>query len=329
MSGFINELKTVKNKKAKVYSVAIRKRNGDSFWELKNPRFEICRKLNCHRYWAADPFLFERQGTTYLFYEWFDLIRKRGYLAYSVIDDQGQAGKAHIIIKGKTHFSFPCIFELNGEICILPETSEKNNLELYVATDFPNQWEKKIVLKERFLCCDSVVFHHQGKCYIVSSALFQPPKEGTLQSCYVNNILFSLEGIKLKAVDETCGIGDYGIRNAGKILQSNQKMIRVGQLCSDHQYGKGIVFWNVKNLHPYEEIFERQVSVEDIAQYDVFKTLPKLIGFHTYNRTEQYEVIDISYEKHINCFVSLAEIFSRYCRSLGGKVKKRFYAEQD
>lgn len=328
MNGIFKELKALGRKKTKVYSVAIRKRNQDFFWDMDNPGFEICTNLIRPRYWAADPFLFEHLGTTYLFYEWFDLVTKKGSLAYSVIDNEGCAGKAHVIIKAKTHFSFPFVFELNGEICILPETSAKTNLELYVATDFPDKWEKRIVLRENFLCCDSIVFSKDDHCYILSSALFQPPKEGTLQSCYVKNILFSLKDNQLHLIEDECGIGDYGIRNAGRMIYRDQEMFRVGQICSDHQYGKGIALWKVNSIHPYEEVFDRQLRVEDLSKNKAFSSLPELIGFHTYNQTGQYEVIDISYDKPVHRLTGLAELLYRYSSSFGGKVKKFFDAKQ-
>ena len=54
------------------------------FWETNDYLFEEC-KIECNgRYWLADPFLFERNGITYIFFEALDLITKVGKIGYSI-----------------------------------------------------------------------------------------------------------------------------------------------------------------------------------------------------------------------------------------------------
>ena len=63
--------------KEKMYSVGIRRRINalDHFWQHDDYEFIECKIDTCGgRYWFADPFLFERDGITYLFFEAFDLV---------------------------------------------------------------------------------------------------------------------------------------------------------------------------------------------------------------------------------------------------------------
>ena len=112
--------------KEKMYSVGIRRRINalDHFWQHDDYEFIECKIDTCGgRYWFADPFLFERDGITYLFFEAFDLVECKGKEAYSILCEDGTWSSLKVIIDEKYHLSFPNIFEYGGKMYIMPEMS--------------------------------------------------------------------------------------------------------------------------------------------------------------------------------------------------------------
>ena len=90
-------------RKEKIYSIAYRKRDHqeDFFWLHDDYVFKEAQIDNDGRYWFADPFLYERNGRTYIFYEAFDLIERKGKIGYSIIAEDGSFSKPRIIINEK------------------------------------------------------------------------------------------------------------------------------------------------------------------------------------------------------------------------------------
>lgn len=108
-----------------MYSLAIRKRLNevDHFWEHDDYTFAEVSIDDCGKYWFADPFVYEKDGVTYLFYEAFDLVQQKGLIGYSVFNQlTGEGSAPTIIIDEPFHLSFPNIFEYAGDIYIMPES---------------------------------------------------------------------------------------------------------------------------------------------------------------------------------------------------------------
>ena len=119
--------------KSKVYKVALRKRKDsqDFFYKLKDYKFAVLDFNVSNRYWMADPFLYERDGITYLFYEMYDYFRGRGVLAYSIINDDFSVSKPKIIINEKFHLSFPNIYEKRTLLLIILFSVSYLQIKLY------------------------------------------------------------------------------------------------------------------------------------------------------------------------------------------------------
>ena len=100
--------------KEKMYSVGIRRRINalDHFWQHDDYEFIECKIDTCGgRYWFADPFLFERDGITYLFFEAFDLVECKGKEAYSILCEDGTWSS----LKRNIIFHFPIYLSMVGK----------------------------------------------------------------------------------------------------------------------------------------------------------------------------------------------------------------------
>lgn len=263
--------------KSKIYAeswnVAWRKcSNGNSILNDKKTPFTIIK--NSVRYWAADPFLFEHNGEMYIFAELYDYFKRRGVIGFYQLN--GKKGKWISVISEDYHMSYPYIFEKDGQVYILPESNASNKLYLYRAVDFPYKWEKSTVIRENMKLADTTLFDCNGKKYALAFDVVSPKSP----------ILMLLD-IEEKSNDRALHLGSVELRRpAGKMISNN---IRPAQNCTD-DYGKGIIFYlySLKDDEYSEEEIQR-VFPEDLSySQDIY-----LDGMHTYNRLDNYEVIDV------------------------------------
>lgn len=305
----------------KYYSVAIRPRLdvGDRFYNHQDFLFQEIKLNSKGKYWIADPFIFEKDEEVYIFYELLNLISGVGKIAYSTIDKNGNVTDPYIVIHERGHFSFPYIFEHNGEIYIMPETCGRNAAYCYRAVNFPNKWAKERALIQNEFVVDSIFFDERDLSRIIGSVQYRNPPEGRVISCWVKNVLFEQKdsGQTQQVIQE----GEYGIRNAGKIfLDSEGKRIRPGQDCSGGVYGKGLVFWQLDDDFHETEIYH--IDADAMQSHIRFMGEKKIVGTHTYNASAHYEIIDFSYYDDIVLSTRINRAIYRWTHACYGIAKK-------
>ncbi|MBO5059264.1 MAG: hypothetical protein J6C10_07240 [Prevotella sp.] len=283
----------------KMYSLALRKRENskDFFWLNDNFQFHRCNIDTGDRYWLADPFLYEKNNTIYLFYEAFDLIERKGKIGYSVMSDDGSKdwSKPHIIIDEPYHLSFPNIFEKNGDIFIMPESCGDYRVKLFRARSFPNHWESidTDILLPDIYACDSIIISHKGNDYLLVNEMYHNTPNGLFPSCWVKNRLFKMDNMNITNDGVKVSEGDFGQRNAGKSFEIGNKLYRIGQDCRQSLYGRGLVLFEVGSLEPYVENIIWSKDCNELAKF-IDCNQKNIIGVHTYNYSNNYEVIDYS-----------------------------------
>lgn len=305
--------------KAKSYHIGLRRRNDDFYWSDEKYQFIEFKPKN-KRYWIADPFLFDYEKSTYLFFEMYDRVKRKGLLGYSEIDSKGEITEPRIILEEKYHLSFPYVFEFEGEIYIMPESADNLSISLYKSIRFPDLWQK-INIFDKIYSCDTIWIFKEHKYFkMLTSEMFQPAPKGKLHSCYVRNKLFALKDKKINEIDEEdfqyVGEGDYGIRNAGACFYDGNNQIRPGQDCTEGIYGKGLVFFLIDSLEPYNEREIRSLSVKELDHHLKRKGKETLVGVHTYNVSSKYEVIDFSFMETVPLWCIILNFIYRGVRKL-------------
>ena len=93
------------------WNIAIRKIVEDNKLPLNSRKsYKIMDKYS--RTWMADPFLFEHNGETFLFFEKMNMVSHLGCIAYCKIqnDTENMFGRIHEVIREPFHLSFPNVF---------------------------------------------------------------------------------------------------------------------------------------------------------------------------------------------------------------------------
>ena len=265
---------------AESWNVAYRQKSAGAILEDRNAPFTVI--PNGFRYWAADPFVIERDGKVYIFAELYDYILRRGVLGYCAMTD-GKAGKWTPVIQEPYHLSYPCILEHDSNVYIMPESGAGSCLTVYEAAVFPDQWRKVQVLRGNVKFADTTPIPCEGKHLALTHCVDDP-----------QNPRLMLIDLDQKLADAAVeGAESFRSRPAGHMFQKNGKWIRPAQHSEDcgSGYGKALVFYecSISEDGQYDEaeigtVFPRELKLDRPVFLD---------GMHTYNAGKQVEVIDI------------------------------------
>ena len=173
-------------KAEEMYSIAIRRRENknDYFWKHQDYSFIDCKIPGHNRFWFADPFLFEYNQTLYVFYEAYDLIEQKGKIGYSVIKEY-QASDPVIIIDEPYHLSFPNIFEHEGNIYIMPESSNDYRVKLFRAVNFPDEWEPADTVLPEAYAVDSIFLQDSNTTSVITTLRLGSFPHAGLEICCI------------------------------------------------------------------------------------------------------------------------------------------------
>jgi hypothetical protein len=199
---------------------------------------------------VADPFLFEWQGRKYLFMEVLDADSQKGLIGWAKLDDDGFWRFGGIALEERFHLSYPHVFESDGEVFMVPETSEDGSVHLYRASSFPSHWEHRATLLQGAPFSDASLVKHDGLWWMFVETSSGPHFD-TLR-------LFLSARLEGPWVEHRCSPivkGDaQASRPAGPPVWIHGRLIRFAQDCHE-VYGRAVFGFEVVRLTPttYEE----------------------------------------------------------------------------
>jgi len=211
----------------------------------------------------ADPFIYERDDKTYIFFEDYDY--NKGKIAYMTLDDP----TPRTIIERDYHMSFPHLIEDEGELYIVPETGINGTIEVYKCTQFPDKWELVTVLHKGGSCGDTSIIKYAGKWWLFTTI----NGDDNLFIMKSNHLLEGWEMHRQMILKNS--------RSAGKPFIQDGCLIRPVQNNNDG-YGSGVLFKELDLSKDYKERIVGEISIWK----------PGLIGTHTFNFSQNYVVVD-------------------------------------
>lgn len=262
---------------AESWNVAYRAATPGSILTDQTTSFTIIE--NPLRYWAADPFVMERDGKTYIFAELYDYIRCRGILGFCELIPGKKCRWKPIIIE-PFHLSYPCILEHEDKIYLMPESSDDRSLLLYEAVDFPRKWKRVKVLRENVCFADTTPISEDGLALTHEISVPDSPRLLTID----------LNGHRGDVLAENQDV--LRSRPAGKPFRVKGRLLRPIQHSwdFDQNYGKSLIFTEVF----MDDNYCRETPVAEITPSDLCYSRPIFLdGMHTYNTSTHFEVVDI------------------------------------
>jgi hypothetical protein len=229
----------------------------------------------------ADPFLFEKDGRTFLFFEDFRYEEGRAVISCCELGVDGTPGESFEVLRCPFHLSYPFVFEDEGEIYMIPETRGNRMVELYRATNFPTAWSAEAVLFRDVHVVDATIHKVNGKFW-----MFAGVSNGNYSNSDELCLFFAdaLTGPWTPHVANPVVSDVRRARPAGRLFYEGGRLIRPSQDCGK-AYGYALVFSEMVTLSE-AEYEERQISRLEPGAVE------GCMGTHTYNRTEQFEVVD-------------------------------------
>lgn len=217
------------------------------------------------RGWYADPFLLERDGDLYCFFE--DLPHrstKAGIGVAKVTGDRFEIlGQA---VQTDYHLSYPFVFQHEGEVFMLPETLGARRVEIWKATDFPRHWELYATALEGQQLADPVLVEIGSQWW-----LFANPCNDSIGDFSSELWLFRVDGPGLNHVDphplNPVVVGSDTARGGGRVMWHNDRLLRFSQNNCASIYGYGLNIMEITNISEadYQERLLREVTPAQIA----------------------------------------------------------------
>lgn len=228
----------------------------------------------------ADPFLVERRGKTYLFFEQY-ASGGRGTICCAELNPDGTPGEPRQVLARNYHISYPFVFEWQGELYLLPESWENRTVEVYRAVDFPFRWEPAGVLLNDVTAVDPTILEYNGRLWLFVAGIAGLGTECSELSLFFADSLFG----KWCAHPKNPVVCDVRrARPAGKLFFEGASLIRPGQDCAE-RYGHAVTLSRIENL---SEADYREVPFATLSP----DSMPGVCGTHTLNRACGLKVLD-------------------------------------
>ncbi|HEX8207874.1 MAG TPA: hypothetical protein VF587_17550, partial [Solirubrobacteraceae bacterium] len=228
----------------------------------------------------ADPFLLERDGTTWLYVE--DLDWSAGYagIAVAELTDAGPR-EFRTVLSPPHHLSYPFVFEHDGETYLVPESAAARTVDLYRAVELPHRFERVATLMEDVEAYDTTLLHRDGRWWMFVTIAV--PGGSVVDELFV----FSADALTGPYRPHPLNpvVSDVRhARQAGRVLERDGRLIRPAQ-DSSGRYGRAIVWREIDVL-----------TTEDYAEHTVGRfdpeRLPGALATHTYDFSDSFEVVD-------------------------------------
>lgn len=213
----------------------------------------------------ADPFLFVKNDTLYLFYEHLTRWFGRGRICMRSTKDLCNWTEEKDVLVEPFHLSFPFVFEEDGKVYMLPETGGDKSITLYEAEDETlTNWRKVCKLKEDETPWYDSIIYKKDNCYYLFTG--HDDNVNQIQHLFVAN---SLKGPYREHPYSPICEGRDRARNAGSIIECSGDLYRPVQVCVN-SYGEQTSIMKIDTLTPecYKEVvFKKNIIDTKISPY--------------------------------------------------------------
>lgn len=199
----------------------------------------------------ADPFPWLHDGRYFLFFEDLDHRIGKGVISVLSFDEQGKPDVISPCLEEDYHLSYPYLFEDDGEIYMIPETSENRDVALYKTNNFPFGWKRHKTLLTDIEASDVSIFQQNGKWWIFCATR---DGAGGYSDCLSIFHADKLEGPWHPHAQNPVMIDAAVTRPAGNFVQRDGRLLRPAQDCTEY-YGASLNLIEVTKLTPthYEQ----------------------------------------------------------------------------
>ena len=208
----------------------------DNLRELPQPNGEF----------RADPFLFRKGGESWVFFEAWNGNGHAGKICVGRLDGSSIRDVIGIEL-GDVHLSYPYVFDAGGETFMIPETHERNRVEIWRCTDFPGKWTLHATALEGTSPADTTLIEWNKQWWMLTNLC-----SGNILDHCMELHVFRVDGPDLQHVEphpmNPVVLDTTSARNAGRPFVRDGRLIRPAQITSHGLYGYGLKFMEITEL---------------------------------------------------------------------------------
>ena len=229
--------------------------------DIKNPVLTAQDVTDISARFVADPFMIKNQTGYHLFFEVLNNKRNTGEIACAFSDNGLQWRYSKVILRERFHLSYPYVFMAEGIYYMIPECMGSGGIQLYQATQFPDEWKHTATLvqgRNRFAATvDPSIIYHKKRWYLFCYA----PKSKNLH-LYTSETLTGpwKEHPKSPVVSNS----PHFARPGGRVIYYNGTIYRYAQDEVPH-YGTKVWAFRIDELSEHSYC-EELVSEEPVVQ---------------------------------------------------------------
>ena len=209
----------------------------------------------------ADPFLWQRDGEMYCFFEVYNYGKDTGHIAVGRLVD-GELIDIKPAIKADYHMSFPFLFEGDdGTLFMMPEVCSQKRIETWKCVSFPHQWERVQTVLDDVIAADSSLAKIDDNWWLFTNMSNDPFGEMSSE-LHVYKVdgpgMTELTPHPLNPVVFDTRVA----RNGGRVIHSDGAYYRISQDNSRGLYGYGVNAMKIEtiSMDAYEETLTRKIE---------------------------------------------------------------------
>jgi hypothetical protein len=193
---------------------------------------------------VADPFLLHRHGLWHMFFEVINWRSWKGEIGHATSHDGREWRYRGIVLAEPFHLSYPHVFEHDGRVYMIPESSQASAVRLYRARRFPDDWEHVGDLLGGLPFADATALHHAGRWWLWTET--SGSRHDTLRLYHAPD----LAGPWQEHPHSPVLAGDpTAARPAGRIIATGERLVRFAQDCTP-AYGTAVHAREIVGLSP-------------------------------------------------------------------------------
>lgn len=221
----------------------------------------------------------------YIFFEEVPFATNRGHISCLTLNDNLQPVNKQVVLQRPYHLSYPFLFEYQGQLYMLPESAESNDLDLYRCTRFPDRWERETCLLTGDRFYDATLLEKDDLWWMFVNVIGESGSDWDTLHLYYAVSPLSEHWTAHPANPIVTDI--RSARPAGKFFDLEGSLIRPSQDSS-------ICYGYATNFNRIDELSTTNYRETTIHTFKPPR-LGSLFATHTWNQTINLTVIDAMY----------------------------------
>ncbi|KEQ02851.1 hypothetical protein GV67_16725 [Pseudorhizobium pelagicum] len=247
--------------------------------QLDGPPFRILPDDGQRFY--ADPFAFVHEDRHYLFVEEYPYEEAKGVISVAEVEANGSFGVPRRVLEEDYHLSYPNVFRCDGQVFMLPESGDAQELVLYRCEAFPDTWIRHAVLISGRSINDATLVKLNDRIWMFATERFG---SGSASDTMVVYSAQKLDGPWLPHRFNPILIDRAGARPGGQVIERNGRLFLPVQ-DGTKTYGGGLGLRQIVQLDDTDVVLGPVLSIAEGPAW-------ARCGIHTLNRAGLLEVVD-------------------------------------